>query len=126
MKRLLSISFVCAAIAMMVSASVVPHHHHGDGVCINPDHGHCHGQEEGCVAELEYTDRCERREGCGCEACGHVWHSHFIAYVCPDNDMAAPDGPETEEADIGTPPILYHSVYARTGCGLRAPPAHLG
>ncbi len=110
---------------VMVSASVVPHHHHEGAVCVSLQHNHGHEHESGCVADAEYTDKLERDDDCNCDYadCRHGWHLSFFTAI----DLfavIAPDPPEIKVA-LGEPIILYHSIDARTGGGLRAPPAYL-
>lgn len=115
----------------MLSASVVPHHHHDGGFCIETtghtgdEDSHGSGSHGYCVAESEYTDRIERDDkgDCSSAACGHEGHAHLFAavylytYTFPDDTAI--------ETDYGEYIVHYHSLDARTGGGLRAPPSIL-
>ncbi len=133
-----------AAMAVMLSMSVVPHHHHGAAACLTAhscgggggggecdDDHHPHESEDtdhhgGCIVETPFVEPSERNDKttcCGAPDCGDDGHTHIyiLASLCV---ALFPDGP-TVEIDYGEPIILYRSIDTRTGGGLRAPPAIL-
>ncbi len=101
----------------MVSASVVPHHHHEGAVCVEISHEHEHESqhEGGCVAETEYTDRYDREEYGNPVICAPV------PYGC---EVAIPETPTIKIA-VGDTIIIPHPLDALSGVGLRAPPAYI-
>ncbi len=140
MRRILSIPFVLAAVAVMLSMSVVPHHHHGAAACLTAhscgggecdDDHHPHESEGtdhpgGCVVETPFVEPSERNDKttcCGSPDCDHDGHAHFFALAQLYFDLF-PDEPIVN-TDYGEPIIRYKSIDACTGGGLRAPPAIL-
>jgi hypothetical protein len=137
MKRILSISFICMAVLAMFSVSVMPHHHHDSIVCVihhdasaaegcNADDEHRHDAEDSgnCVAEIPYIDRAEREDkGVDCDSvsCGHDGHFHLFATALLYSDLLAIQF--SVETDYGEYILPNYTVDARTGGGLRAPPA---
>ncbi len=144
MKRAFSILFVLAAVAIMLSMAVVPHHHHGVAACLTThacegeggggcgdDDDHPHESEGtdhpgGCVVQTPFVEPSERNDKttcCSSPDCHHDGHAHF--FVLANLRVASfPDEPPLA-TDYGEPIIRYKSIDARTGGGLRAPPAIL-
>jgi hypothetical protein len=137
-KRTISISFVFAAVAVMLSASIMPHHHHGTVACVAhhmcvsggcDDNHHSHESDDaehsgGCVAETPFVDRVEREDkGFDCDSsdCGRDGHNHIFAIATLYFELSL-DEPAVP-IDYGDYIIPDYSVDARTGGGLRAPPA---
>jgi hypothetical protein len=67
MKRILSIAVVTVAIIAVITSVIVPHHHHGDAVCIATHHcdhdcgddGHsCDGNSSDCSRHHHAADNC--------------------------------------------------------------------
>lgn len=101
----------------MVSASVVPHHHHEGAVCVELEHRHQHGEEEACVVGMEYTGRYDREDDRAPETCVDDFEAPYVAAT------ALPGLPKMQA--VGERTTIYHPVDALSGVGLRAPPAHL-
>lgn len=106
MRRVLSISFIVAAFAVILSLSVVPHHHHDSEPCATEHH-----EDSGsCVAESDYTYKLEREQ--------------VAPSALPPDDIRLPMtvelvcGPVVQRRDIP-----YKHVDIPYGGGLRAPPA---
>jgi len=81
MKRTLSISFLTAAMCVLLLLKVMPHHHHGEAVCLeaaercaHTEDGHQHVH---CIADAEYVT-CENHETHGkVYSCTQPHHFHF-------------------------------------------------
>jgi hypothetical protein len=143
LKKRLSISLVSLAALMVLVMNVLPHHHHGDSVCVVMEHcekddsaggGHAdhsddmtdHGKEcvfETVVATITQTDSESR---CKVSACGDPYHVHLfhVLYIVAE---VLPDPAETPDfkPDHGEYVSFYTSAEASRFHGLRAPPISL-
>ncbi len=131
MRRILSISFVVAAVSMIFIATAVPHHHHAEGEfcateAAHTEQGGNHAEHGYCVAESEFTEPSGREKICDCDpgTRDHEGHVHLFPLLCLFFTDIFSDPPAVT-TEYGEFIILYRSVDAQSGGGLRAPPAIL-
>ena len=147
MKRTIAISLLFLANLVLMAVTVVPHHHHGDLICLIGSHCH-HGHDHSCchhdtqpadteqehdhsagascchvgewlLSDVESAHR--HQHYCYCTTChgGHVWLvAIFSVFFEPFLQPVALPFRQTS-----TDPIVLQTFAGRIH-GLRAPPFH--
>ena len=147
MKRIISISYITAAMLCLLALTVLPHHHNGGTICFGMevcehthscDHecgdGHSHGtQDDGhshsCVAESEFiSPQSEDDITCRISSCDNHNHNHFslfpVYFLAADLLNTIAENPILK-IDYGEYTLFYKSAEPVKMHGLRAPPIGL-
>ncbi len=139
MKRIISITPIILSVFALLAFEVLPHHHHGEKVCMEfcvQDHvtheGCNHGNEvpekghdRSCISELKYTaSRVNDETQCKVSSCKDCHDNHMQLLSVHFLTITLPDF----EGEYFCPPKRYSisfckSIEVSQSHGLRAPPA---
>ena len=148
MVRRTALTFLMLASLMLVAHAVIPHHHHGNIICLKRAHCHCEGplQEDHPADDRKANHHNHTHDGednsgdCVLRTPVGVFDDELkITFTATEQKAdhadavsllpATPSGCLPDEAPSGTPKervqpgrIFYHSIITNAR-GLRAPPA---
>lgn len=133
MKRSLSIVFLAVATVCMVLTTVMPHHHHGNTVCIDIEHcaedfahHHCNhpAANDPCAVNAEFFIseaggdlKCKLHHASDDCCGGH----QSLPVILPSVLASCPDTPP-ERIEYGEYTVRPYSAHLSRIPGLRAPP----